>query len=144
MIKYKEFWQQSSLYFFYYSEILSTFAMSKPNNHKSQIMKKIFFICFLGLITLTACNKKEVWEYKTISVGSDYLSDHSRPNVFDPTDDLNIEGLDGWELVGMYNITETVFPNFGNAEYHTGIKENTRTRKVNFVFKRRLTPRRSK
>ena len=32
--------------------------------------------------------------------------------------------------------TGTAFPNFGNSEYVTGIRDNTRTAVVNFVFKR--------
>ena len=30
----------------------------------------------------------------------------------------------------------TAFPNFGSSEYVTGIRDNTRTSVVNFVFKR--------
>ncbi len=60
------------------------------------------------------------------------------PHV-DPTPQLNKLGEEGWELVSVYTTTETVFPNFGNKEYHTGVKSNTRTQTVNFVFKRFVT-----
>lgn len=52
-------------------------------------------------------------------------------------DDLNMFGIDGWELVDVYTIVETSFPNFGSEEYVTGIRENTQTSSVNYVFKRR-------
>ena len=45
-------------------------------------------------------------------------------------------GKEGWELVSTYTEVATVFPNFGNSEYVTGIRENVRTNVVNFVFKR--------
>jgi len=45
-------------------------------------------------------------------------------------------GEDGWELVNSYTETNTVHPNFGSSEYVTGIRENTRTSVLNFVFKR--------
>ena len=41
------------------------------------------------------------------------------------------------ELVDVYTIEETVHPNFGNEEYVTGLRENTRTASINYVFKRR-------
>lgn len=51
---------------------------------------------------------------------------------------LNHWGKEGWELVDVYTTTETVFPNFGDENLHTGIKANTRTKALNFVFKRQL------
>ena len=45
-------------------------------------------------------------------------------------------GNDGWELVSTFTEVATAFPNFGNSEYVTGIRENVRTSVVNFVFKR--------
>lgn len=49
---------------------------------------------------------------------------------------LNHWGNEGWELVDVYTVTETIFPNFGDESMHTGIKANTRTNAINFVFKR--------
>lgn len=54
----------------------------------------------------------------------------------DPTAQLNELGKEGWELVGMYTEVKTTYPNFGNEEYHTGIKTNTKTKSVTFVLKR--------
>jgi hypothetical protein len=45
-------------------------------------------------------------------------------------------GKEGWELVSTYTEIGTSFPNFGNSEYVTGLRDNTRTCVVNFVFKR--------
>ncbi|MDD6702431.1 MAG: hypothetical protein PUE35_07545 [Bacteroidales bacterium] len=109
----------------------------------------------VATILLVACSKNETpaWEYMVLPVeGSKF------PTVYSPTEKealekqsnfkalnflnhnfdatLNSYGKEGWELVDIYTTEETVFPNFGDAEYHTGIKENTRTATINFVFKR--------
>ena len=54
----------------------------------------------------------------------------------DQTSMLNKMGKEGWELVSTYTEIGTSFPNFGNSEYVTGLRTNTRTVVVNFVFKR--------
>lgn len=118
-------------------------------------MQKLFYFLILSLLVLTGCRKEEEaieWEYKVYSFG-DGSWEHLRhlitqetkmedffPTQFqDPTDILNVLGEDGWELVDVYTTTETVYPNMGKSEYHTGVKENTRTQTVNFVFKRKKT-----
>lgn len=112
----------------------------------------------LAVISLAACNKQEApkWEYKIIRQTEDdgitlqeqtmrttnrmygkYGSEAMLPIPYnDPTLQLNKLGEQGWELVNVYTTTETVFPNFGNEEYHTGVKSNTRTQTINFIFKR--------
>lgn len=126
-------------------------------------MKFKYLIPCVLAAALTACNNSDdaKWEYKIIklsendgktlqevayntasraygSYGSEL--DARMPIPFsDPTAQLNKAGEEGWELVNVYTTTETVFPNFGNADYHTGIKDNVRTQTVNFVFKRRAT-----
>lgn len=55
----------------------------------------------------------------------------------DPTSELNKLGDEGWELVSTYTTIETKFPNFGNKKYVVGIRDNTRTEKICFVFKRK-------
>lgn len=49
---------------------------------------------------------------------------------------LNEMGSQGWELVDVYTMTETIHPNFGNSSYVTGLQPNVRTSEVAFVFKR--------
>lgn len=102
-------------------------------------MKKlILFTCLIA--TLISCGtKNEQWEYKVVKVaGTDAeLAEDFGSLVFaDQTSMLNKMGKDGWELVSTYTETGTVFPNFGNSEFVTGIRDNTRTVVVNFVFKR--------
>ncbi|MBP1616942.1 MAG: hypothetical protein H6Q14_769 [Bacteroidetes bacterium] len=100
-------------------------------------MKKLILFAFTGLLFF-ACTPK--WEYKTISVKGveEEVSSKFQSNKFNITDEaLNSWGADGWELVGVYEKTETVHPNFGNGEYVTGLQPNVRTSEVDFVFKRK-------
>ena len=104
-------------------------------------MKKIilFTILFVAAVSCTSeSNRSDSWEYKVIEIdGSGYSN--FEPLTFDADNEveqLNTLGEDGWELVGVYTIVGTVHPNFGNSDYVTGIRENTRTRIVKYVFKR--------
>lgn len=126
------------------------------SNSKSMKLKRLIPFA-LTAMSLAACNKQEniEWEYMILPIEGSKL-----PSVYSPSDKealmqysdfqalkffgsgfnitLNSYGKDGWELVSIYTTTETVFPNFGDTGYHTGVKENTRTQTVNFVFKRKL------
>ena len=113
-------------------------------------MKQSIIILLLTLM-LGACSNKDTapqqWEYNIVSFPGSKL-----PTVYSPNDEkalielsnsqtlhfpeassipnsLNLYGKEGWELVSVYTTTETVFPNFGDPSYHTGVKENTRDRK---------------
>ncbi len=99
-------------------------------------MKKVLFIAILGL-ALTSCTSN--WEYKIVKVkGTEKEASKFDPNKFEVSDEsLNLFGKDGWELVDIYETTETVHPNFGNSEYVTGMQPNVRTAEINFVFKRK-------
>jgi hypothetical protein len=100
-------------------------------------MKKAFCVAILAT-GLFSCTEK--WEYKTVSVkGSEQGTlGKFESNKFDVSDTaLNLFGRDGWELVGVYEKTETVHPNFGNDEYVSGIQPNVRTAEIDFVFKRK-------
>lgn len=98
-------------------------------------MKKLFLFLSASFL-LTACSGR--WEYKIVNVEGSASTEYA-PRTYNVTDeDLNLFGKEGWELVDVYVITETVHPNFGNAEYVTGIRENTRTESVNYVFKRKI------
>lgn len=88
-------------------------------------------------ISVSSCTS--TWEYKVVSVKGteDESTADFRPKKFDISgESLNIFGKDGWELVSVYETTETVHPNFGNDEYVSGIQPNVRTSEINFVFKR--------
>jgi len=101
-------------------------------------MKKyLLFCCMVAL--LASCSKNTPWEYKVVKVAgkdAESLADFGPLVYGDQTAMLNKMGKDGWELVSTYTETATAFPNFGNSEYVTGLRDNTRTSVVNFVFKR--------
>ena len=98
------------------------------------IMKKTFLF-FIVVLLFSSCAKQ--WEYKTLSVEGTMENEFQPSAVFDVTDaDLNILGKQGWELVEVYTQTGTVYCNFGDDRYITGIRENVQTFKINFVFKR--------
>ena len=101
-------------------------------------MKKILFsLCMVAF--LVSCNKNTPWEYKVVKVAgkpAEELADYGPLVYGDQTAMLNKMGKEGWELVSTYTETATSFPNFGSSEFVTGIRTNTRTCVVNFVFKR--------
>jgi len=99
-------------------------------------MRKLVLIAIAG-VGLVSCTSK--WEYKVVSVkGTDEgsMADFQSHKLEVSEESLNPLGEDGWELVGIYEKTETVHPNFGNDQYVSGIQPNVRTAEVNFVFKR--------
>lgn len=100
-------------------------------------MKKIFLITVIGFLSFSCTSK---WEYKTISVKGEEQETMPKfqANKFEVSDEsLNLFGKDGWELIGIYEKTETVHPNYGNEEYVSGLQPNVRTAEINFVFKRK-------
>ena len=120
-------------------------------------MKKSLFLTAVAfMLLLASCSDNASWEYKMVKIEPDlqlenkaeevakeYYGDDfykpRKPHLFQsPDQKLNEMGKEGWELVSVYTTTETEYPNFGNSEYHTGIKTNTRTESINFVFKRKI------
>ncbi|MGE5411137.1 MAG: DUF4177 domain-containing protein [Clostridiales bacterium] len=99
-------------------------------------MKNIYLVLILGVL-FTSC--KQNWEYKIITVkGTETENSSFDPKKFDVTDEsLNLFGKEGWELVDVFETTETVHPNFGNSEYVTGLQPNVRSSEINLVFKRK-------
>ena len=101
-------------------------------------MKKIL-LAFCMVALLASCSKNSPWEYKVVKVAgkpAETLADYGALVYGDQTAMLNKMGKEGWELVSTYTETATAFPNFGNSDYVTGIRDNTRTSVINFVFKR--------
>jgi len=82
--------------------------------------------------------KTDKWEYRTETLPSLDLSDIGSKVISIDSSSLTSMGNSGWELCAALPLTETKFPNFGNEEYHTGIKTNTRTGQVILIFKRRM------
>lgn len=82
------------------------------------------------------------WEYKVIKVLPDNTPAREGSEAFNtsfvmPSDtELNKLGKEGWELVSAESELETAFPNFGKAEYVTGLKPNVRPAGVILIFKR--------
>ena len=106
-------------------------------------MKKLIATAFLAAI-LMGCSKKEEhpqWEYFVYEYTPDSGSySEYAPNEFDSHimgRMLNLYGKEGWELVSACPISETLFPNFGNREYVTGLRDNTKTQCIKFIFKRK-------
>lgn len=117
------------------------------NFEGERCMKKRLSLMFgLCLLVFSGCSfefnsgeDKVVWEYKQVTSYGEPIIKNFSSNLFDDiTKELNELGKDGWELVGIHTVIETVFPNFGNEGYHTGIKTNTRTEKVVYTFKREV------
>lgn len=106
------------------------------NMERTKEMRKILLFICIALFA-SSCGKKQ-WEYKTISINGQtgIYGDMSNTTFNDQTATFNKLGKEGWELVGTYTEINTAFPNFGSSEYVTGIRTNTRTTVVNFVFKR--------
>ena len=101
-------------------------------------MKKIL-LAFCMVALLASCSKNSPWEYKVVKVAgkpAETLADYGALVYGDQTAMLNKMGKEGSELVSTYTETATAFPNFGNSDYVTGIRDNTRTSVVNFIFKR--------
>ncbi len=114
-------------------------------------MKKILIV-ILGITVLTACigelnesaellseTKELLWEYKVVNVKGKIANKNAgyNPLVFDdPINILNEMGKERWELVNIYTETATELTNVGKVESVYGIKSNTRTSAINFVFKR--------
>lgn len=94
---------------------------------------RIFLIMIICGFVLIAC-KNQKWEYKVVEVEAETYNQYDR--FGNQTKMLNKMGQDGWELVNVYTEINSSFPNFGTGNYVTGIKTNTQTSVLNFIFKR--------
>ena len=105
---------------------------------------RLFVLISCLTLLLISCNddksKNPEWEYRVVPLLGKSTSDFNSCAFMDYMDwekSLNLCSAGGWELVCTYTTIETVYPNFGDEQYHTGIKENTRTDNIYFVFKRK-------
>lgn len=88
--------------------------------------------------------RREVWEYKTVSVLADLPRNAIRQNeqalAFKVIPDLDPilrePGQEGWELVATIVEHETSHPNFGKEDYVTGLQPNIRPQRLLCIFKR--------
>lgn len=113
--------------------------MHDMNSFNYSKVKKMKIVCLCAICVLCfSCNSTK-WEYKVVKVkGADKDVSKFNSQRFDVSDEaLTAFGKEGWELVGLYELTETVHPNFGKEEYVTGLQPNVRTSELNFVFKRK-------
>lgn len=85
------------------------------------------------------------WEYQVITVSNGGPA-RTETDAFkfatinvDPKQ-LAEMGAAGWELAGTFLEMETAFPNFGNAEYVTGLQPNVRPQRLVLIFKRPIQP----
>jgi hypothetical protein len=114
------------------------FKINSASKTKTILKMKKLLLITLSVLGLFSCTAK--WEYKIVSVkGAEQgLTGKFQSNKFDVSDTaLNLFGKDGWEMVGVFEKTETVHPNFGNEQYVNGIEPNVRTAEIDFVFKRK-------
>ncbi len=91
------------------------------------------------IIGLTRGKASESWVYQVQTVDGFALTNYSPRIVSIDDKELDKLGWSGWELCAAIPVTETQFPNFGSEEYHTGIKDNTRTNSVILIFKKRVS-----
>lgn len=122
-------------------------------------MRKMLF-AILGLAFLMSCEHKDEnsehkeensiqkWEYKVLKFDySDFFTKRedeeyaafyamTRDMLMPLEDTLSVLGKDGWELISTYTTISTSFPNFGNDQYITGIREQTATRVLTAILKR--------
>ncbi len=92
----------------------------------------------LGFALLAFVSCKPKWEYKVVSVKPSDATKFQPNRFFISETTLNTYGKDGWELVDVYEQTETVHPNFGNDQYVTGLQPNIRTLELGLLFKREV------
>ena len=84
------------------------------------------------------------WEYRVMSVAPVVANDRGTttagalaPNQINVGEaQLDVLGQQGWELAGSYLEMETAFPNFGSADYVTGLRDNVRPQRLVLILKR--------
>jgi hypothetical protein len=112
-------------------------------------------VAVLGMLLMTVApyvpglknlleTKPVTWEYRVVSVSPDVANDRgtttagglAQNQITVSATQLNALGLQGWELTGSYLEMETAFPNFGSADYVTGLRDNVRPQRLVLILKR--------
>lgn len=82
------------------------------------------------------------YEYQVVSVSGNsnisyYEDKEARKEISFVEIRKKLEEYPDWELVDVIEEVETVFPNFGNEKYVTGIQSNVRTWRVQLILRKR-------
>lgn len=82
------------------------------------------------------------YEYKAVRIYGDDVNSKMEDFFPKKIDEFTLERTlnsdPEWELVDIITETETIYPNFGNDDYVTGIQPNIRTRSVILLLRRRI------
>lgn len=83
------------------------------------------------------------YEYKVLAVaaeGHERTGEAAMKFATITPDDTQLSklGAAGWELVGTYLEMETAYPNFGKAEYVTGLQTNVRPQRLVMILRHRI------
>lgn len=107
-------------------------------------MKKIICLLMaLSPILFCACRQGDPsYEYKILRLKSDIaenIYEDFQSSLFDdPTSALNRMAKEGWTLDHVYTEVFTTYPNLSTDKRHVaGIRTNTKTLSVYFIFRRR-------
>lgn len=138
--------------------------MPEKNNYRSlemadrlaELMKKIAILLVVTLLVLIGgvvliCMQLQAngdqlvkltepsYDYQVVSVSNDVplYDKEGRREISSVKIQEALEKYPDWELVDVIEEVETVFPNFGNREYVTGIQSNVRTWRVQLILRKR-------
>jgi len=83
------------------------------------------------------------YQYKVLAVdsqGNDRTGDGAMKftSITPNERELSSLGAAGWEVVASYLEMETAYPNFGKAEYVTGLQPNIRPQRVVMILRHRV------
>jgi len=106
-------------------------------------LSTIFLLLILILHYPVSSKENYIWEYKKVVFTGDGFSRigeeaFKSSSIYISENYLNELGSEGWELISATLEMETAFPNFGNEQYVTGIRENTRPQRIICFFKRKV------
>ena len=114
--------------------VFSTPPQGFQVTHPPRVKELLAILLAIAVTALFALHTRS-YEYKVLVVESQ-RNEYGEGALSVAERSLADLGRQGWELVGVVDDVETSFPNFGNAEYHTGIKSNTHTKSAHILFKR--------